>query len=407
MIPRNPVVRDARGKQHPVQMDGDELVFIAEVPSLGYSTYYLAEGTLQESSIVNTEQTVLENEFFKVEIDRGSGAIRTLYDKKADRFVIKAFRHEATRPEFSNLFQVFHEAPHGMSAWIIGPVTRIENLLTGAEVELVEKGLVMSRVRTTRKYRDSTITQEIILYNEVPRIDFKTMIDWREVSDEFTEAPMLKVSFSPILSSATATFEIPFGSISRVADGREFPALRWVDLSDDEYGVSLLNDCKYGFDVHDNTMRMTILRTSYSPDPNPDQGHHELKYSLYPHREDWRKALTFRRGYELNHPLETVVVTNRASQGSLPEEASFLRINPKNIVLSCLKAAEDSDGIIIRIYDATGEGGEAEITLGFPIKEAIETDLLERNLSRLKVQDGSLKVRLGPWEIKTIRLKKD
>jgi alpha-mannosidase len=77
----------------------------------------------------------------------------------------------------------------------------------------------------------------------------------------------------------------------------------------------LLNDCKYGFDVQGNTMRMTILRTSYSPDPNPDQGRHELKYSLYPHRGDWRKALTFRRGYELNHPLETVVVTGRACSG--------------------------------------------------------------------------------------------
>jgi alpha-mannosidase len=406
MIPRNPVVRDAHGKQHPVQMDGDELVFIAEVPSLGYSTYYLVEGTLQEPSPVDKEQTELENEFFKVEIDRGSGAIRTLYDKKADRLVIKAFRHEATRPEFSNLFQVFYEAPHGMSAWIIGPITRVENLLTGAEVELVEKGPVMSRVRTTMKYRDSTITQETILYNKVPRIDFKTMIDWREVSDELTDAPMLKVAFTPILGSATATFGIPFGSISRIADGREFPALRWVDLSDGEYGVSLLNDCKYGFDVQDNTMRMTILRTSYSPDPNPDQGRHELKYSLYPHRGDWRKALTFRRGYELNHPLETVVVTGRAPQGNLPEEASFIRINPGNVVLSCLKKAEDSDGIIVRIYDATGEGSEAEITPGFPVREAVETDLLERNLSRLKLQEGSLKVKLGPWEIKTIRLKK-
>ncbi|MEM2930149.1 MAG: glycoside hydrolase family 38 C-terminal domain-containing protein [Thermoproteota archaeon] len=403
-VKRNPVVMDIYGKRHPVQIDGDELVFIAEVPSLGYSTYYLVEG--EESRQQESQQAVLENEFFKIELDQSSGAIRSVYDKKAGRFVTKAFRHEATRPEFSNLFQVLHEAPHGMSAWIIGPITRVENLLTGAEVKPVEKGPVMSKIRTVRRYRDSTITQEIMLYTGISRIDFNTTIDWREVSDAFTDAPMLKVSFTPILGSSTATFEIPFGSISRTADGRELPALRWIDLSDGEYGVSLLNDCKYGFDVCGNTMRMTIIRTSYSPDPNPDQGYHELKYSLYPHTGDWRKALVFRKGYELNHPLETVVTTARISQGGLPEEASFLRIRPENIVLSCLKLAEDSGDIIIRMYDATGDGGEAEVTLGFPVSEAIDSNLLEESFSRLMVRNGSFKVKMDPWEIKIIRLKK-
>ncbi|MGB9718398.1 MAG: glycoside hydrolase family 38 C-terminal domain-containing protein [Thermoproteota archaeon] len=405
MVPRNPVVKDRHGKQHPAQIDGDELVFIADVPSLGYSTYYLAEGHEGKRNQAEGGEMVLENEFFKVEVDRDSGAISSVYDKTG-RFVAKAFRNEATRPEFSNLFQVFHEAPHGMSAWIIGPITRVENLITGAEVKPVEKGPVVSRISTARRYRDSTITQEIVLYTGIPRIDFKTTIEWREVSDAFTDAPMLKVSFSPVLGSSVATFEIPFGSISRTADGREFPALRWIDLSDGEYGVSLLNDCKYGFDVCGNTMRMTVLRTSYSPDPTPDQGRHELKYSLYPHAGDWRKALAFRKGYELNHPFETVAVPSRISQGDLQEEASFLRIKPENIVLSCLKLAEDSDDIIIRIYDATGEGGEAEITPGFPVAEAVETDLLERDLSKINIQNGALKVKMNPWEITTIRLKK-
>ncbi len=405
MVPRNPVVMDVRGNRHPAQIDGDELVFIAEVPSLGYSTYYLIEGE-EEPHQQGSQQAVLENEFFKIELDQSSGAIRSVYDKKAGRFVAKAFRHEATRPEFSNLFQVLHEAPHEMSAWIIGPITRVENLLTGAEVKPVEKGPVVSKIRTVRRYRNSTIIQEIMLYTGISRIDFNTIIDWREVSDAFTDAPMLKVSFTPILGPSTATFEIPFGSISRTPDGREFPALRWIDLSDKEYGVSLLNDCKYGFDVCGNTMRMTIIRTSYSPDPNPDQGRHELKYSLYPHTGDWRKALSFRKGYELNHPLEALVTTAKVSQGDLPEEASFLRIKPENIVLSCLKLAEDSSDIIIRIYDATGDGGEADITFGFLVTEAVESDLLERSLRKLNVQDKTFKVQLGPWEIKTFRLKK-
>lgn len=405
-IPSNPRIVDSHGIRCPVEVEGDKLIFIAEVPSLGYSTYYLVEGEKEAFSSIDNRQMTLENEFFRVEMEDNSGAIWSIYDKKADRFVMRALRHDATRPELSGLLQVLYEVPHDMSAWIIGPTTRTENLLTGVEVESIKKGPVMSKIRTTRKYRNSTIAQEMLLYAGIPRIDFNMMIDWKEESDVFTEAPMLKVSFSPILGPSIATFEIPFGSISRIADGREFPALRWIDLSDNEYGVSMLNDCKYGFDVRGNTMRMTVLRTSYSPDPNPDQGYHELKYSLYPHVGDWKRALTFRRGYELNHPLEPIVVMNRGLHGDLPEEKSFLRINPENVVLSCLKLSEDSNDFIIRIYDATGEGGETEIVFGFPVTEADDLDFLERDLSRLEVRDGSLKVKLKPWEIKTIRLER-
>jgi alpha-mannosidase len=405
LIPENPTLIDLRGEKHHVQIDGDELMFIADVPSLGYSTYYLIKGKVDGTS-ENKEQMVLENEFLKVEIDKNSGAIKSIYDKRYGRFVTNAFRHEATRPEMSNLFQVLYEAPHDMSAWIIGPITHIDNLLTGAEVELVTHGPVMSKAISTIRYKNSKIIQEILLYKEMPRIDFVTKVDWREKSNAYTDAPMLKVSFSPILGSSVATFEIPFGSITRVADGREFPALRWIDLSDNEYGVSLLNDCKHGFDVSGNIMRMTILRTSCSPDPTPDQGFHELKYSLYPHAGDWRKALTFRAGCEINHPLEAVIIDRVANDANLPEEMSFLRIRPENMVLSCLKMAEDGDEIIIRVYDATGEGGILEVDFGFPVKEANEVDLVESKKSKIDLLNESLRVKVGPSEIKTISIKR-
>ncbi|UCE43871.1 MAG: alpha-mannosidase, partial [Candidatus Bathyarchaeota archaeon] len=257
------------------------------------------------------------------------------------------------------------------------------------------------------RYRKSKISQYISLYRGIPRIDFHTIIDWREESDDKTEAPMLKVSFTPILGDSRATFEIPFGYIERVADGTEVPALRWVDLSDSECGLSLLNDSKYGFDVKGNTVRMTLVRTSYSPDPRPDQGINEVRYSIYPHRGSWKEALTFRRGYEINHPLEAFVVSNTSvSSGSEPEENSFVQVKPENVVVSCVKLAEDSNGYIVRIYDATGTESEAELLFSFVIQEASEVDMLERNLEALKPQGNKLRVLLRPHEIKTIYIKR-
>jgi alpha-mannosidase len=156
-----------------------------------------------------------------------------------------------------------------------------------------------------------------------------------------------------------------------VADGTEVPALRWVDLSDQEYGLSLLNDSKYGFDVKGNTIRMTLIRTSHSPDPRPDHGIHEIRYALYPHKGSWKEALTFRKGCEVNHPLEALVVTKpEVLRGSKSEEASYIRVKPDNAVVSCVKLAEDSEDCIVRIYDAVGEEAKVELTFNFNLQEA-------------------------------------
>jgi len=405
-IPENPAVLDCEGMTSQVQIEGNVLTFIAEVPSLGYATYYLVQGREAMPNLGGGE-LALENEFLRVAMDGSSGGIASIYDKRASRFVTKLHDDEITKPFVSNLFQVFHEAPHGMSAWVIGNITHVDNLVSGADVKLTCSGPIMTKMRSVRKYGNSIIDQDIVLYKGVPRIDFHTIIDWEEVAGAEEDAPMLKVSFSPVLRNSAATFEIPFGSIVRPADGREVPALRWIDVSDHEYGVSLLNDCKYGFSVSGNTMSMTLLRTSYSPDPMPDRGHHELLYSLYPHAGDWRKALTFRRGYEINHPLEAKSLPrHRIGIGSRPERASFIRISPDNVVLSGLKLAEDSDDIILRIYDATGEGARAEIAFGFEVSEAKEVDLMEKELSKASLQEGILRVELRPNDIRSVRITK-
>ncbi len=408
LIPKNPVAVSYDGREKcPIQLCGDEIIFIAHVPPMGYKTYYIIEGNLGKHSILKGSNDTLENENFRIEINRSFGTIRSLYDKVNNKFVFKEERYPDTGLVLSNLMQILYELPHPMSAWIIGPISKIENLIKDVTVELIEKGPVRATIKVSRKYRNSKIIQHISLYDGMPRIDFHTFIDWHEISDDKTEAPMLKVSYTPILGRSKATFEIPFGYIERIPDGTEVPALRWVDLSDEEYGLTLANNCKYGFDVKGNTLRMTLIRTSYSPDPKPDQGMHEILYALYPHSGDWKKALAFRTGWELNHPLIAYAVLNplkASSNPCEPEEKTMFQIKPENVVVSCLKKSEDSDDIIVRVYDATGDGADAEIKFNMNVKDVFEADLMENPIKALKIRNGTISFRLNPFEIKTLRI---
>ena len=282
------------------------------------------------------------------------------------------------------------------------PISKVENLLENAEVSLLSTGPMMGTIRVKHKFNKSTITQDISIYKEIPRIDFATQINWQEVADNETEAPMLKASFTPILSKTTASFEIPFGYIERVGDGREMPALQWVDISDNEYGLSLLSDTKYGFDVKGNTLRMTLVRTGYNPDPAPDKREHNFKYALYPHKGSWKDADTSRKGYEFNHPFISLVVSKK--RGNLPLSKSFIKIEPAGVIMSSLKKAEDSDDFILRVYESKGEKVRVNIKLGFPVKEIKEVDLLERPIKSSLDFDKGFSFPINAYEIKTFRI---
>jgi len=401
-LPSSFIVKDTEGGNFPAQIFGNKLVFVATLPPTGYKTFFIAEGKDEGNEIISSENFILENESFKLEISEKSGCITYLYDKKNKKIIMKEKRNEATCPVMNNLLQVLYELPHSMSAWVIGPISKVENLLKNAEVSLLTTGPVMGTIRVKRKFNKSTITQDISIYKEISRIDFATRIDWQEVANNETEAPMLKTSFTPILSKTKASFEIPFGYIERVGDGREMPALQWVDISDNEYGLSLLSDTKYGFDVKGNTLRMTLVRTGYNPDPTPDKREHNFKYAIYPHKESWKDADTPRKGYEFNHPFISLIISKK--EGNLSPSKSFIKIEPAGVIMSSLKKAEDSDDFILRVYESKGEKVRVNIKLGFPVKEVKEVDLLERPIKFSLNFDKEFSFPINPYEIKTFRI---
>jgi alpha-mannosidase len=264
-------------------------------------------------------------------------------------------------------------------------------------------------VRIEHVFRDSTIRQDVTVYAGVPRVDVNTRVDWRE------QHILLKAAFPVNVQSNKAAFEIPYGTIERPTTRNtpeeqgmfEVPALRWGDLSNQAQGFSLLNASKYGYDAKDNVIRLSLLRSPQMPAPDnriADQGLHEFTYSLYPHAGGWKAAGTMRQGYELNYPL--IAAAGQTHAGPWPAKQSFSRIDARNAVLTVMKKAEDTDGLIFRFYEFEGKGGDVRLVLPRKAASAVETDLMEKRGAALTIAPSGREVVVptGPYEIKTVEV---
>jgi alpha-mannosidase len=412
-----------------------KIIFLAEdIPAAGYRVYYIGKGKKdrKESDKSIAEGFRLENEFLALDIDPETGVLSYLYDKKNDRLVTKLRRDEGCESDNafprklstaqnrndnpmtvimpSNLMQVYYEKPHRMSAWVIGAVSRIINLLDHPEIEIISAGPVVGIIRVKRYFKESVIIQDIKIYRGIDRIDFKTTIDWKEISDTQSEAPMLKVSFTPLLENAISTYEIPFGSIQRPSDGREFPALNWVDISDKDYGFSILSDVKHGFSTQGSTISVTLIRTSNEPDPDPDRGRHSFTYSVFPHKGTCRDSVIEKKGYELNHALKAINIKESENKVEkyLPGFKSFINVDSPGVIMSAFKKAEDGMGFLVRFYESKGKEGMVDIKTGFNIKIVKEADLMEKDVDSHEVvvndDNNSFSFKIKPFEIKTFRI---
>jgi len=395
-------VVDSKGRRFPAQFVGKQIAFIArDVPSLGYSVYRLHSGRAAAgvkpgvSAKSAPDSCRMENEFLAVEVNRVTGAITGVYDKRAKRQVLAAA---------GGRLQALKEAPVGMSGWTMGEITDTTNISRADEVKIAEQGPVRSVIRVKSSHGGSRFQQDITLCAGVPRVDVRMTADWQEVGNPDKGSTTLKAAFAMDVKDGKATFEIPFAAIERKADGSEVPAQKWIDVSNGDYGVSLLNDCKYGHDVKDGEMRLTLLRSSYDPDPKPDQGVQEITYSLYPHSGDWRAAGTVRRAYELNNPL--IPVRQSWHKGSLGATQSWVGVKPDNLIVTAFKRPEDGNGMILRFYECAGIPTKAQIRVPKGVKFWSETDLMERATGKpLRIGQNGISLPVGKYEIKTLLLR--
>ncbi len=424
-------VYDASGKALRGQVGSGKLRFLAtDVPSVGFRVFWLGRNRAEtvensysdvkntpiqtyafanfstsipviQNSVnvnVNSPKTwVLENELLTVEILSETGEIAKIWDKKNGREVLSEMG--------GNHLQFFEDSGQYWDGWNIDPNYK-QHLLEPPQLQSIswqEQGDIQWRLQVVRVWRKSEFIQNYVLEANSPVLKIETKVNWQE------RHVLVKAAFPLNLTVDFASCEIPVGVIQRPTKPQtesekakwEIPAMNWVDLGDDNYGVSLLNDCKYGYDFQPNQIRLTLLRGSTWPDPEADLGIHHFTYAIYPHGGDWKVAKVTHRGYELNQPLEVQVLTPEHCQFS--EQASetqcFIDLNSDSLILMAFKQAEqNSQAWILRCYESQGEKTELKLDnqLGLVIADSV--NLLEQPI------DSPHFPKISPWKIFSLQL---
>ncbi|HTK80810.1 MAG TPA: glycoside hydrolase family 38 C-terminal domain-containing protein [Bacteroidota bacterium] len=386
------------------------VIFVShDIPALGYAVYTLKKGkSTLTSGHLKWSKLGIENQSLGVWINSDSGWIDGITLKQPEKNILKGFGNE---------LQILEDKPSAWDAWNIG-LTGVKYPSKLRSIEIVEQGPVRTVARITRDYLKPGVTkdfptedfpttfftQDIMLYDGLDRVDFKTDVDWWE------DKTMLKVAFPLNVRDTVATYEIPYGSIQRSTQWRnswdsakvEVPGQRWADLSQDDFGVSLLTRSKYGFDIKGSTMRLSLLRSPKWPDPTADRGKHSIEYALYPHAGRLEKAQVTRKGFEYNTPLISVVTDRH--KGKLPAQQSFVELQPSNLILTTLKKAEDSDAWIVQWYESAGKRTDARLTLPKMPRRVLMSNALEEDGPTVSYQKNVVTVRTKKSGVMTLKI---
>ena len=369
--------------------------FIAtDVPAMGYKFYpYADEKSCDTLKIGNG---IIENEILKVTYDE-NGILTSVFDKENNREALNGKGNEIS---------VFIDKCVHETAWNLEQnYEKKKWTLTKAEsVEIAECNSVRAVLKVVRKFNKSTITQNIILYAGSRQVMFETFVDWQE------RDKVMKAAFDVNVLNTEATFEAAHGAIKRPThrnspfDAARFEqcAHKWADLSEGDYGVSILNDCKYGYDILDSRMRITLLRAPTCPDPLGDVGEHKFTYSFYPHAGTWQTGGTVQEAFQLNLPLCATAV--KKSEGELPEEYSFISCDNDDIIIDAVKQAQDGNGTIIRVYQSRRVRGERTLTINLPFTKVYECNLMEEENKEYPFDGNKITFNVTPFEVKTFRL---
>ena len=270
-------------------------------------------------------------------------------------------------------------------------------------IEVVEASPLRGVIRIVRKFHESTITQDIILEKDKPTVDFDTTVDWHE------REKVLKAEFPVDIRSRNASCEIAHGAAEYPTHYNtsydqakfEFCAHKWSDLSEGGYGASIINDCKYGYNVYDNVMKITLLRGPILPDPVGDIGMHSFRYSFYPHTGTWRDADTVRFGFEENIRLDGEFI--KANGGSNIGH-TFAKIDGDSVILDAVKPAQDGNGVIVRMYESETRHCTAKAWFDLGYSTVIECNLMECDEHEIPCTNGEFEFNMKPHEVKTFRL---
>jgi alpha-mannosidase len=393
------------GREVAAQLSNGKVLFVAKVPSVGYSVYDVqASDTPSSSTELKVTESSLENARYRVQLDQ-NGDVSSIFDKKINRELLAAPHRLALStdnprqwPAWNMDFEDVQRAPR---AFVSGP----------AKIRVVEKGPVRVSLEVARETEDSRFVQTISLAagDAGNRVEFGNVIDWK------IKATNLKATFALTALNKLATYNWDIGTIQRPnAYDRQFEVAshQWIDLADQSgsHGVTVLTDCKYGSDKpDDHTLRLTLVRTpgtrgGYTDQGTQDWGRHEFTYGLAGHAGDWRLAQTDWHAYRLNQPL--IAFESSKHQGPLGKEFSLLRTSNPRVRVLALKKAENTDEWIVRLVEIDGKrADDVRISLAGPISSARAVNGQEQPLGPATVRKGELVTSFTPYQVHSFALK--
>ena len=374
--------------------DGGYLVSVC-LKGLALNTVEFTQSALSKSnSPFKVDKNSITTPFYNIRWT-DNGWISEIYDTENKRQVL-------TKSGYGNALEVFEDKPLANENWDIEVYhTQKKKFFEpqGAP-EVVEQGELYIVLRTNYAYHNSTVSQDMILYADNRRIDFKTHADWHEKNK------LLKTAFELNIRTTGANYDIQYGYVQRPTHSNtswdiarfEVVGHKWADLSESGYGVSLMNDCKYGYSAKDNTLRLTLLKSTKHPDTEADMGEHDFTYSLLPHIGRVDEGSTIEESTALNLPVQVVL-------GKAKQTESIVGCESKNIVVDAVKRAEDGNGYIVRLHEC--RGGSHEITLSTAIENCDITgcNILEESNGET-YPSNNWTFALSPFEIKNFRIVK-
>ncbi len=388
---------DSDGVVYPVQKTADgSIAFVQNLPSKGYKSFTVSDTTsaAERAPFTLVGERQLETPFYTIRLDE-QGMFTSIYDKENDREVVQ-------QGQRANLLRMYEDKPIYFDNWDID-IYYTEKFWDVDDVERMEWteiGAVRAVLEITRKASQSTIHQKIIFYADSRRIEFETHVDWKE------HQTLLKVHFPVAVHTDEAAFDVQFGNLTRKThqntswDVARFESCgqKWMDLSEGHYGVSLLNDCKYGHSVKDSNMALTLIKSGIEPNPTTDQEEHVFTYAIYPHAEGWRAAGTVAEAYKLNQPLLVQAQTEEK------ETYSFACVAHDNVIIETVKHAEDGNGTVIRMYESENAYTKTKLTVNTDFNKAYICNLLEETACEAAVAGKVIDVVLKPYEVVTVKI---
>lgn len=379
-------------KLNSVWIDGVYLLETPEVPALGGAVISFV-ATEEVTETVTTARSVSEIENSRYRIAWNSaGQLTEIYDKKHQKAVLTN--------GLGNQLAIYEDRPLYWDNWNIdGDYQEKAVLLQASDIQLTEDNNLRKVVTFIYRFHESTIMQKLILAENSSRIDFETAVDWHE------HQQLLRTAFTVDILSDHATYDIQYGNVSRPThrntswDEARFESVghKWADLSQHDYGVALLNDSKYGYDVQGQTISLSLIKSGIWPDPDCDQGEHHFTYSLLPHAGDFVEGQVEVIASELNTP--TVAISG--SSKTLASLFSFGECN-QPVAVDAIKLNEKADAVILRFHDYSGQAGQLTIQPNFDYRKAYQTNLAEVEELPITIQEGQLTIAYRPYQIITL-----